>query len=736
MTYGHLLIWSMTQKFDSFVIDQQGHPSMLGNAFLYYSFQLGDGETAYSLVLKRYKEVTSALFCNSLSSQSSVISDGVHVIEGKRGHLFLDGDSNRLMDQHYGRIKQSPSELSAIERLLLSRKMWMEDHGIEFITLVVPDKNFVYFDKLPNPIPADLERPGLKYVELAQKVGVSIIYPLKELQSAYHQGVDVFDATDTHWNYMGGFLAYKILMAELVNRNLNVRVVSEKDLICQHPFRQGDLGNKMTPPRSAITTKCTVVDARSILIFDNDNDNAGHINNRGRIKIYECDTGITATAIIFGDSFHIAMLPYLAESFRRLIFVHRSDLDYKLIEQEKPDVVIVESVERFLISLPPEHRRTSTVEIISEKYRRMDAVQRKSALDSIYNARDIFKNAPEFYFQLGLILLYTNEFIASVEAFSNALKFRAEWMQAREYRCLALYESGQFEMAFEESSSLDLPNPISLNEQNALNASNKCSGWAYPRHHLGQIYLIAKEFTKAEKHQRKAVELTPEDPNVWFRLGQILGIQNRLEEEAFSYREAIKLNNFFLVGWISLGQNSLKRFDAIEAMSAFETALSISPNDSEIYTFLGVALSRNNDISRAEESFLEAIRIKPSNYKAHIQLGVVLKKQGKLDNAIAAFQNGLAHNPENSGGIFELSETLVRQGSFQEAEMTLVGNSRHHYSLNINMQLLLARIYFHQKKYEESKGVLIDILTHTPDQIQAQQQLATINRLIETDSPT
>jgi hypothetical protein len=46
------------------------------------------------------------------------------------------------------------------------------------------------------------------------------------------------------------------------------------------------------------------------------------------------------------------MLPFLAESFGRLVFIHRPTLDFELISSERPAVVFSLLTERFLMNVP------------------------------------------------------------------------------------------------------------------------------------------------------------------------------------------------------------------------------------------------------------------------------------------------------------------------------------------------------------------------------------------------
>ena len=63
---------------------------------------------------------------------------------------------------------------------------------------------------------------------------------------------------------------------------------------------------------------------------------------------------------MLGDSFSYRMLPFLAESFGRLVFVHRPTLDFELVEAERPAVVVSLLTERFLVRVPFDQPFTPT----------------------------------------------------------------------------------------------------------------------------------------------------------------------------------------------------------------------------------------------------------------------------------------------------------------------------------------------------------------------------------------
>jgi len=74
--------------------------------------------------------------------------------------------------------------------------------------------------------------------------------------------------------------------------------------------------------------------------------------------VTECSDGEIPKAVIFRDSFGEALMPWLAQHFRRAVFVWSDEIVPEVIEQEQPDVVIQEFIERRLTTMQPENPPT------------------------------------------------------------------------------------------------------------------------------------------------------------------------------------------------------------------------------------------------------------------------------------------------------------------------------------------------------------------------------------------
>ena len=92
------------------------------------------------------------------------------------------------------------------------------------------------------------------------------------------------------------------------------------------------------------------------------------VRNTGRRVVYEWEDGDAGPhCMVYGDSYAMRVLPFLAESFARLTFVHMVTLDFDLVRKLEPDVVVKIMNERFLISVPQDAPAKTHAQLEAEK---------------------------------------------------------------------------------------------------------------------------------------------------------------------------------------------------------------------------------------------------------------------------------------------------------------------------------------------------------------------------------
>ena len=266
------------------------------------------------------------------------------VLVGKNGWLYLVRDSNDVIGQQTGRVHLSEQARQDWKQLLVRRSAATGRLGVRWQTLVIPDKEIVYPEYLPDEIVPAPTRPVHEILDIADQVGAPVSYALDALQRA-KASFSVYPRTDSHWNYRGSYVAYRLL-CELMRAGCEVPVVEDDEIQWEEPSIEGGLGQKMHPPLSSPIAWAHLFRHRSKLAFDN------QVINHGRVVIFEQDVDSGPTCLLFGESFAQHLVLFLKESFRRLVYVHTSMLVDEVIEAESPDVVVSLPVERFLIKVP------------------------------------------------------------------------------------------------------------------------------------------------------------------------------------------------------------------------------------------------------------------------------------------------------------------------------------------------------------------------------------------------
>ncbi len=287
------------------------------------------------------------------------IRDG-KVVRGKGGWLFLANDSSDVLRQHAGELTLSAEDVQGWQELLEARQAMLSARRIAYFFMVAPDTHSVYPEKLPEGFEPTPERPIHKLFNHLGDVQSSaqIIYPLKEMVDEKPNAL-VCSAYDTHWTEFGALIGYERLMEE-VRKAAAVRQIPREHVLFHTRMMPGELSVKLGFGED-VEHLLGQVYARARLLEDN------RVFNRGSLAVLECEQAPPTTCILFGDSYSLMMLRFLAESFRRLVFAHSPTIDYGLIERERPDVVVSLLAERFLIKVPDDREGPTVEEVAREK---------------------------------------------------------------------------------------------------------------------------------------------------------------------------------------------------------------------------------------------------------------------------------------------------------------------------------------------------------------------------------
>ncbi len=273
-----------------------------------------------------------------------------YVIKGKDGWLFYNSknrnDSDELGD-YRGDTFLTEQEIETIVQRLSDLQKLCDDIGAEFYVLVGPNKTEIYGDDyLPDAYirnERNVETPVQQLAKvLNEKTEIPVIYPKKELLSRKDEE-QLYYKLDTHWNNHGAYIAYSEFMKRYAPEQ-NIEMSS----IQQQPRISGDLANMIQ--MNDLEDIDYSVNFRPEVEMQIILDQAASTEDVARYRtISNCNNG--QKLLMYRDSFTTALIPYMSKTFDEAYYVWSYSANKDEISEEKPDVVILEIVERSIKQL-------------------------------------------------------------------------------------------------------------------------------------------------------------------------------------------------------------------------------------------------------------------------------------------------------------------------------------------------------------------------------------------------
>ncbi len=269
------------------------------------------------------------------------------VIEGNEGWYFLGDSYSNTVKESKGLITFSKEDLERIGSTLTKRKTFLDKRGIHYFFAVAPNKHTVYGDYLS--IKKSSNKTKLEQLlEYSDNIPVHIVDLKSKFPSNQYY---LFHKTNTHWNDLGAFYGYLSLMEPISKIYKDIPILSLDDFdITIDTSYQEDLTKMLQQevlekrvtliPKTPFTYKD--IEEKKIPIPKNYKKSPSDYEKRYTTKNKKLKV------LIFRDSYGSAFLPFISETFGETLFIWAHHFNEQLIEQEKPDIVIHEIVERNL----------------------------------------------------------------------------------------------------------------------------------------------------------------------------------------------------------------------------------------------------------------------------------------------------------------------------------------------------------------------------------------------------
>ncbi|HET7145146.1 MAG TPA: DHHW family protein, partial [Anaerolineales bacterium] len=269
-------------------------------------------------------------------------------VAGKDGWFFF---ADEVSIQDYQRTSRMKADsLKRLLQLMVQLQEKTNQNGGIFLLIIPPDKSTVYSQYMPAEISVIGQDSNLdRFIAYAKKNSNLQVLDLRAALIRASQTVQVYYKTDTHWNCFGAYFAYEEILSRLAEAGLQPQAHSlesyefvTQDTVMDLPTLGGL--NIHEDKMDAIPKFVVNISNAPLLNKENPQPSLQVVVNS--------EKGLP-NLMILHDSFYNACLhKFIEPSFSRVVSMPYRNAqmeDYLgIIETEKPNVVIVEILERFM----------------------------------------------------------------------------------------------------------------------------------------------------------------------------------------------------------------------------------------------------------------------------------------------------------------------------------------------------------------------------------------------------
>jgi tetratricopeptide (TPR) repeat protein len=179
------------------------------------------------------------------------------------------------------------------------------------------------------------------------------------------------------------------------------------------------------------------------------------------------------------------------------------------------------------------------------------------------------------------------------------------------------------------------------------------------------------DYAAAERRCREIIRRHADFADAHYQLGVILGLLNRPDQAAASYREAVRLQPQHAEALTNLGVALAQQGRLPEAIDTLRRAVAARPTFAKAHHNLGVALAEQGQLTEAADSLRRALQYQPDYAEAHFNLANTLRDLGQRDEALTTFYQALQHRPDYPDALNNLGLLLTEMSRPAEALILL-----------------------------------------------------------------
>lgn len=294
--------------------------------------------------LRTYLARIDALFKINILKTSSQPNK---VVVGNNGMMFPVG--MQTLEDFKHQIRFSEVQKQIIAKNLIERQEWMKQKGIPYLFVILPSKHSIIGDNMPaDHIPGqtfNLHEDVINHLKTYPELKILDLSDfLAEKSFTYKQ--PLFYTNDLHWNNLGAFLSYQIIMDKISEFYPEIQPLKFSDFDTSAAYyTDGDLAkmilvNNQKPKREVEFNLKIDEHVTRHMFYKGLTHGEQTINPTKTRKL-----------LMFRDSYCKNLIPFIGNHFNQCTYIWSHALDAELINTLKPDMVLHELVDMYFATL-------------------------------------------------------------------------------------------------------------------------------------------------------------------------------------------------------------------------------------------------------------------------------------------------------------------------------------------------------------------------------------------------
>lgn len=252
--------------------------------------------------------------------------ESTQVLKGKNNWLFYktEMDGHPIWD-YMGINHFTEDELAAMAANLTQMRDYFEnERGIDFYITALPNKEIIYEENMPDTVARvnKVSRSEQVAEYMWANTDLTYIYPKQQLLDAKEKN-QIYYSTDTHWNQIGAFIGLQEIFKEAYGTYADVDSVSFR--VDSDTFA-GDLA----------TIAGVTGDYSQDTVYVFEKETADQAQYRDEV------------CFVVGDSFSGFLSTIAKGYYKEVHWIYTRDFTMDKVDELQPDVIIWETVERYM----------------------------------------------------------------------------------------------------------------------------------------------------------------------------------------------------------------------------------------------------------------------------------------------------------------------------------------------------------------------------------------------------